>query len=185
MHIEELQLSGFGHFFERRFGPFDSPITVFVGPNEAGKSTLLAFIRAALFGFPQRSGQRFYPALRGGEHGGRLRFRDTSGRRYVVDVGERARTIRDDAGLALDLAVLQRALGHASRDVFESVFAFGLDELQDMKSLDKEEAARYIFAAGTGAARVPAAIASFTRARDELFKPQGRNPQISRKLAEI
>src|SRR5262249_59174028 len=119
------------------------------------------------------------------EHGGRLRFRDRTGRRYVVDVRERAWTISDDAGQALDLAVLQRALGHASRDVFESVFAFGLDELQDMKSLDKDEAARSIFAAGTGAARVPGAIANFARARDELFKPQGPNPQISRKLAQV
>src|SRR5690348_10803194 len=104
MHIEELQLSGFGHFYERRFGPLDAPLTVFVGPNEAGKSTLLAFIRAALFGFPGRQRERFYPALRGGEHGGRLRFRDSAGRRYVVEVRERSRTLVDDSGQAIEMA---------------------------------------------------------------------------------
>jgi len=43
------------------------------GENEAGKSTLLAFLRAMLFGFPKKStSARQYPPLRGGGHGGRI-----------------------------------------------------------------------------------------------------------------
>ena len=44
MKIEQLSIDGFGQFFNREFGPFDTPLTVIAGPNEAGKSTLVAFI---------------------------------------------------------------------------------------------------------------------------------------------
>ena len=51
MRLNELYIDGFGHFHDRALGPMDSTLTVLYGPNEAGKSTLLAFIRTVLFGF--------------------------------------------------------------------------------------------------------------------------------------
>ena len=58
MRLEELYLDGFGRFHEQTIGPLSQHITVIYGPNEAGKSTLLAFIRALLFGFPAAAAQR-------------------------------------------------------------------------------------------------------------------------------
>ena len=58
-------------------------MTVFVGPNEAGKSTLLEFVRRVLFGFPRKSGRvNPYPALGGGEIW-RSRFHRRYGRSSV------------------------------------------------------------------------------------------------------
>lgn len=45
MKIRELYIDGFGHFHDQHIGPFLSPVVVLHGPNEAGKTTLLAFIR--------------------------------------------------------------------------------------------------------------------------------------------
>ena len=60
-------------------------MTVFYGPNEAGKSTLLEFVRRVLFGFPRRSGRvNPYPAMAGGRYGGRIAFEDSEGRLYDV-----------------------------------------------------------------------------------------------------
>ena len=64
MRIETLYIDGFGHFTQRTFGPFDAPITIFDGENEAGKSTLLAFIRTVLYGFPTRGRNEYYPPFR-------------------------------------------------------------------------------------------------------------------------
>ena len=61
MRIETLYIDGFGHFAQRTFGPFNAPITIFHGENEAGKSTLLAFIRTVLYGFPTRGRNEYYP----------------------------------------------------------------------------------------------------------------------------
>ena len=54
MKIEQLSIDGFGQFFNREFGPFDTPLTVIAGPNEAGKSTLVAFIINVFRGFQQK-----------------------------------------------------------------------------------------------------------------------------------
>ena len=60
MRIESLYIDGFGHFTQSAFGPFDAPINIFYGENEAGKTTLLGFIRAILFGFRTQSHDEFY-----------------------------------------------------------------------------------------------------------------------------
>jgi uncharacterized protein YhaN len=84
VRIEELYLDGFGHFSQQQIGPLNQPITIICGPNEAGKSTLLAFIRAVLFGFPLRY-RSYYPPLAGGRHGGRITLLNDAGQAYVVE----------------------------------------------------------------------------------------------------
>src|SRR5215471_6414778 len=84
MRIEHLSIDGFGQFFNREFGPFDTPLTVIAGPNEAGKSTLVAFIITVLFGFQQKDDVLHIPALAGGKHGGRLSIIDDAGNRYMI-----------------------------------------------------------------------------------------------------
>ena len=79
MRIERIHIDGFGHFADKTFGPFNSQVTIFEGANEAGKSTLLAFIRTILYGFPTRNRDEHYPPMRGGKHGGRIVVADGSG----------------------------------------------------------------------------------------------------------
>ena len=78
MRIQELYLDGFGHFHQRSIGPLSGPVTVFYGPNEAGKSTTLAFIRAILFGFPARFNSH-YPRWPVGGTAGASRCRTAPG----------------------------------------------------------------------------------------------------------
>ncbi len=47
MRLERLDVTGFGRLRQRRFD-FGERITVVLGPNESGKSTLHRAIRAAL-----------------------------------------------------------------------------------------------------------------------------------------
>jgi uncharacterized protein YhaN len=56
------------------------------GDNEAGKSTLLGFIRTVLFGFPRTNarGELLYPPIAGGMHGGRIDFVVNNGEAYTV-----------------------------------------------------------------------------------------------------
>jgi len=52
--ILELYAGDFGKLHDRRFKPGEG-LTLFEGPNESGKSTLLALIRFLFYGFAQRS----------------------------------------------------------------------------------------------------------------------------------
>ena len=58
MRIEKLIIEKFGVFDSRQFGPLTGKVNLLFGSNEAGKSTLAAFIRDIIFGFPTRTNRR-------------------------------------------------------------------------------------------------------------------------------
>ena len=73
MKLKGFYIDGFGLFSDLRIEGLSSGITVFLGENESGKSTMLGFIRSILFGFPDgRSSENPYLPLSGGSHGGSL-----------------------------------------------------------------------------------------------------------------
>src|ERR1700690_3047693 len=80
MRIDEIAVDGFGVFHARRSEPAPG-LTLIRGANEAGKSTLLAFIRSILFGFETKSN----PALAGGRRGGWLNVTTADGRGIRIE----------------------------------------------------------------------------------------------------
>ena len=55
MRILQIEIEEFGKLSACRFTP-GTGLTLIEGPNESGKSTLLAFLRFALYGFPRKNG---------------------------------------------------------------------------------------------------------------------------------
>ena len=164
---------------------------MFTGPNEAGKSTLLAYIRGVLFGFPdKRRHLPLYAPVHGGRHGGRL-FVLADDERYVIEreAGTTKKTVvvtLPDGGVGSedDLAHL---LGNADSTLFETVFAFTLHELQELASLTKSEAAQRIFSAGlvgAGQSRQKV-VADLGGLASDIYKRQGRGGALRDALAEI
>ncbi len=190
MRIKRIHVDGFGELSGWDSGDLDGPLTVIYGPNEAGKSTLLAFVRTALFGFPDKKRADFYPALRGGRHGGRLTVIDDRGAEYLVERYENAggQAVRvtgpDGRGHDND-GPLRVVLGQASRPVFENVFAFSLNELQRLESLNEDDVSAQIYSAGMGAARLPAALKRIDADRERIFKGGGSRQEIAAILRDI
>ena len=85
MRLRRAHAEGFGKLSDFACD-LDAPFTVVYGPNEAGKSTMLGFIRTMLFGFAHKGSltERLEP-VNGGRHGGRLFFDDESGRSHVME----------------------------------------------------------------------------------------------------
>lgn len=189
MKIERVQIDGFGELSDFPVGPLGGLLTVIHGPNEAGKSTLLEFIRTVLFGFPPRNRAQFYAPTKGGRHGGSLHVIDDRNVGYLVERTETARgevlAIRSDDGEQQGDSALARLLGQASREMFKSVFAFGIQELQDIGSLSDSEVSGRIYSAGMGAARLPDALRAIGSEREKLFKPGGSNQFIAKLLREL
>ena len=188
MKIEGIYLDGFGHFGGQSIGPLNHDLTVLSGANESGKSTLLAFIRTVLFGFPARLSDQHYPPLRGGNHGGRLTIVDDDGRRYVVERYRGVRggpvAVRDEDGDELDGSALSGLLSTPG-ELFQAVYAFGLDELQDVDSLDKEAVRARIYSAGIGAAGLPLLMRQVSDRMMEIFRPSGQNQPVAKTLREL
>ena len=112
------------------------------------------------------------------------------GVRYIVEraAGVRGGSIRvtvEGGEVIEDEAPLQRLLGHASKQMFEAVFAFGLGELQNLDTLNKSEVSARIYSAGMGAANLPAALNDLSRERDKIFKSGGSNQPVAEALNEL
>ncbi|MCY4365196.1 MAG: AAA family ATPase, partial [Chloroflexi bacterium] len=193
MKLEELYLDGFGHFFQRTFTLGGGGVTVFHGPNEAGKSTLLAFIRTVLFGFPSRNRDDHFAPLAGGRHGGRIQLTTDGGERHALEryAGPRGGpiTLVDDAGMPLDAGLmLPRITGQSTPAVFSNVFAFSIDELQQMGLLEDASISDAIYSAGQGVPGLAGFSRSLAARQDRIFLATGRAqevPNLARAIREV
>ena len=189
MKIDRIQIDGFGEYGGTSLPPLDRPVTIFHGPNEAGKSTLLAFIQTVLFGFPLRGAAEHYPPRSGDHHGGRIELVSDADERLTV---ERRRgpkggpvTITAADGSLVPDSARPALLGHATASTFRSVFAFGLDELQQLESGDDSGINSRIYSAGTGAAQLPQALKQLKERAEDIYAPRGSKQPVARVLAEL
>ena len=144
-----------------------------------------------LFGFPDgRSKERSYPPLLGGRHGGKLVLRDRADALWVVqrysDDRKVLGVLRPD-GSEGDAADLGDLLGGADAQLFKSVFAFGLDELQILESLTGEGVRDRIFSAGISGAGKSAreVMRGLEQSQDALLKKGAGKARINDKVREI
>ncbi|MBN2209063.1 MAG: AAA family ATPase [Candidatus Coatesbacteria bacterium] len=193
MRINALKVNGFGLFCDQRVERMPTDLCVFFGENEAGKSTLLGFIRSILFGFPSDKEKRNkYEPLRGGTYGGSLRLVLDAGDGYTVTrepsrkVAGEASIMRDD-GAAFGEEFMSKLLGATTRDLFESVFAFSLAELQELSRLTGENVKGVIYSAGAGSVRrpLPQIHANLEKRMGDIFKKGGSKPEINKILKEL
>lgn len=204
MKLERMQISGFG-----RLNGLDvelpGQVTVLHGPNEAGKSTLLGFVRAMLFGIPSRAvaAERYEP-LRGGAHGGALTIQGDDGARWMIERyaqppegrnlpgtrGDRLRITRsDERGEVRETTqeeMQRELLGGMSKAMFKQLFAVSLTELQEVGALQSEELSRYLFHAGIGGgAAVLRGEKRLVQDMDKLYRPRGRTQEIAQLLQAV
>ncbi len=202
MHIAEINIEGFGIFHDVQIRDVEPGITVFEGHNEAGKTTLMSYVRAILFGFEARRGtNNRYDPVKGGRHGGSLLLITDDGRRYRVervDAGNRGRvsvaaafpfqqTAQEPDGPKLDEDVLQRLLFNTSKLLYQNVFAFGIGELERLDSLQADEVSNHIYTVGMGTGLTPLTTvqSGLDSEQGQLYKPGGRKPIINQLLQRL
>lgn len=204
MNIRDIRIDAFGSVRDKRFTP-KGPITLFHGPNEAGKSTIMGLIRAVLFGLPPRTAAaNLYEPRSGSSYGGALTLELRDGktfrveRAFQLDSSGRGRSggkvkvtrLYEEGGAdgtsrlpgdAQDEALLKQILGGVQGELFRSVFAFGLSELQELGTLQSDEVAGFLYSAGWGAqgGAVVAAERRLAQEMDKLYRPKGKNQEIA------
>ncbi len=192
MRISGLHIDGFGLFHDLKIGQLPGGLTVFLGHNEAGKSTLVAFIIQMLFGFPdQRTKELSYPPLAGGNPGGRLTLRFEGLGTVEIERKKGPRggriTVYLPDGRRGGAVELQSLLGSTSKELFRSIFAFSLSELQGFESLNNDAVKGAIYGASLGASlmRLPRVEKDLVGSRQGIFRPRGRVAALNRKLSEF
>jgi len=193
MRIEKLRIDGFGIFSDFHLDNLSGGLIVVQGDNEAGKSTLMAFVRQALYGFP-RKGQkdrRQYPPVRGGRHGGSITLRMKNGAVITVIRHEGPQggtcTVRDSDGNVVEPGRFPGVLDVSREELYRTIFAFSLDELQNFKTLDNTRINDIIYSAsmGAGGKNLVEINRKLTGEMTGFFKPRGSKQKINELLKAI
>ena len=187
MIIKDIHLDGFGIFHNFSLTGLDKGINIIVGNNEAGKSTLLRFLRFTLFGYPRRLDQRMAP-LHGGNHGGRIKTLLSSGHEAVFERnGSDKIRLMTDGQEFNDANTWNRLLGHATAGLYSNIYAFTLDELVGLVSLEESGVEDKIFSLGLGLGNISISDLekNITDITDPIYTSRGRTQQIPIILKEI
>ncbi len=185
MRITALEVEGFGVWTGLRLEGLSEGLSVFFGLNEAGKTTLLQFVRGVLYGFSPVC-WRYLPPVQGGRPGGRLELATDQGplevRRYA---GPHAQAdelvILGPDGSVQPEGVLSELLCGLDEAVFRNVFAIGLDEIHALATLNDTQAATLLYDLSAGVDRVwlMEVLREIDASRRRLFDPAGGPSQIA------
>jgi uncharacterized protein YhaN len=185
MKLTELNIDGFGVWRGLELHGLSLGLNVFYGANEAGKTTLLQFARAVLYGFSPERRARYLPPVRGGRGGGSLGISTAAGSfrisrfdRDGVPLGDA--TVLSPDGTLQGESQLNSLLGDVDESIFNNVFAVGLGELQELGTLDGTAAARLLYDLSTGLDRVSLGevLRELDASRVRLLSPDGKPSQI-------
>ena len=141
MFIERLHIDRFGILREQEVSGLSPGLCLFLGRNEAGKSTCLRFFQSMLFGYKRgnRSLDPMTDMRSKGLAGGALflRTRDVGPLTLMRRPGTHGGTLSlsGESGPPLDEGFLQRLLGGLTVEVFDNIFAFSLKNLMELAAL--------------------------------------------------
>jgi uncharacterized protein YhaN len=160
MKISDLKIDGFGVWRDLSLRGLSPELTVFYGPNEAGKSTLMQFMRSVLYGVSPARREKYLPPVVGGRPGGWLRVIGDDGpltiSRYAdrgpTDVGKVTVTT-PDGGEQGD-RLLREALENVDEPTYNNIFAVGLREVQELNTLSDTAAAQWLYRLTSGLDRI-------------------------------
>ncbi|MEG6505470.1 AAA family ATPase [Nitratidesulfovibrio sp. 1201_IL3209] len=192
MYIQRAHIDGFGVLAGQTIPHLPPGLSIFLGSNEAGKSTCLDFFRAMLAGYPRsRAAHRVPLSGRAAGAGGTLTLH--TDRCGVVRLTRRpgphggTLTLTDAQGAPLDPELATALLHGVTPDLYRNIYGFSLSELQEFSSLSAEGARNVLLGAGAGQGlRPPSQLLNDLSGRmAALYLPEGRKKPLNEALKEL
>jgi uncharacterized protein YhaN len=183
MRLSRIEATRYGLLDGACLSGLGDGLTVVLGPNESGKTTFGALTRHVLYGYPDnRTKERSY-APSGRPRAARLFFADETGEWTIERVdGPHGGPCTVAAVSGPERAgLLGEVLGGVSKESFQVVFGFGLDELSKIQRGDADDIVGRLYAAGTGLAVNPLDVKKALEARAaDLYAPRATKPIVNR-----
>jgi uncharacterized protein YhaN len=194
VRLKGIEIERYGLLENCKIDSLAPGLNLVAGDNEAGKTTLLSFIRSILFGFSseKKAAKNDYLIDSSDKLKGRLLV---TGREYPEPLIIERHSGKGQGPVSLILPdggrmgedELARLLGNIDHSLYRNVFAFGLGELANLETLNSEQLKARIYSAGagTGAVDVPKVLRQFDNEREDIFLPGGTKRQINVVLKNI
>jgi uncharacterized protein YhaN len=191
LKILELHIYGYGQLENVKITNLND-FQVFYGENEAGKSTIMAFIHGIIFGFPtkQQTAELRYEPKHSTRYGGKIRiYHENLGGAVIERVKGKAagdvKVVMDNGKMGGE-ELLKEITANFDKSLFQAIFSFNLHGLQNIHQMKGEEIGKFLFSAGTlGTERLSKSEAVLQKELDIRFKPSGKKPLLNEKLQAL
>ena len=180
MYIKSFHIEEFGPLENIDVQNLPQTMAVFLGDNEAGKSSSMEFIRSMLTGIPNRR-DLFFQSLKKVK-GGSLLLDDEKYGEMLVERNFSARSNRnlkvyDGDRKKIDNNIFYDAADNISQDVYRLIFGFNLAELQNFSAFQDTNIFENILGAsyGLGLITPELALQKIQEQMERLYKAKGKN----------
>ncbi|KAA0547517.1 AAA family ATPase [Bacillus sp. BGMRC 2118] len=190
LYIQSLHIYGYGKIIDQQFH-VNNGLHVFYGENEAGKSTILSFIHSILFGFPTKvQAENRYEPKTGVKYGGKITIHTDRHRTVTIEriAGKSTGDVTvyfEDGQVGKDTE-LNELLHGMDKQIFTSIYSFGMKGLQDIHSLKEDDLNNFLFSSSVlGNEQVAELEKRIIKEMDQLFKPSGKKPEINQEIEKL
>jgi uncharacterized protein YhaN len=165
---------------------------IFFGENEAGKSTIMAFIHGILFGFPtKQQAELRYEPKHNTKYGGKIRI-ILEGQGYAIIERVKGKSASGDVSVTMENGLsgaeelLKQLLSNMDKGLYQSIFSFNLNGLQNIHQMKNEDIGKFLFSAGAlGSERLSITEIKLQKELDSRFKPGGKKPALNEKMLDL
>ncbi len=180
MYIKNFHIEEFGPLENITVNNLSQTMTVFLGDNEAGKSSSMEFIRSMLTGIPNKR-DLFFQSLKKYK-GGSLLIDDEKYGEMLVERNFSARSNRnlkvyDSHRKKIENSIFYDVTDNISQDVYRLIFGFNLAELQNFSAFQDTNILENILGASYGLGLITPEIAlqKIQSQMELLYKTKGKN----------
>ena len=198
MKLIKLKIINFGQFSNFTFDLLNPDINVFYGANEAGKSTIVAFIKQILFGFHLASHnspffENYTPLAQVSPMGGYLLFENEKGQRYELERlyahGKGSKlgtlTVKCDNQVVPENVFFDQ-IKNIDGNFYADSFIFNQDMLTKVDQIKQKDLLERIYYLGAADSdKLITVRDDFAKNADSLFKKKGRKLPVNQLLLQI
>ncbi|WP_164508281.1 ATP-binding protein [Companilactobacillus kedongensis] len=187
MKLTKIKIYGFGKWIDQEF-TINADYQVIFGPNEAGKTTLLTFIKSILFGFATNRGENKYQQYKpkhGTQYGGELEFSDGNSIWTVIRVDGKS---GGDLSLFKDRQqvpnnLISKITGGFSKEEYENTHVLNDKSIFSIYKLTAEQLETEIMSVGAVGSKEWLSVADdLEHDSDQLYKSRGRKQPLVQAL---
>lgn len=190
MIIKQLNIYGYGRWIDQQIH-IKNPLQIIYGPNEAGKSTIIAFIKGILFGFTDKKhsihGQ--YTPKGNAPYGGEIIFSVDDHTYKVVRTGLKyGGTVKFydlDQDVELTEDDYHQLIDPIDRTAYDQLFYFGSIDQSELYKMGRDELRMRIQSIGVaGAGDWMDLQADLDKQSAKMYAPRGRTKTINVQISD-
>lgn len=195
MKLTQIKIIHFGKLNDGTFN-LNKDLTVFLGANEAGKSTTVAFVKQILFGFHLRTNkspffENYQPLDHVSPMGGSLTFEDKDGTFVLSRLYAKGDTKKGVLTVSLNdhevpESVFFDRIQNIDGSFYTDSFIFNQDMLREVNGLSQAELMEQIYFLGASQSHKLLDLRDeFSNNAQKLFKKSGRKPVVNQLINQI